>query len=109
MGNTLKNVSLYAAISIEEEYEIDNDLNVELVNGVNEQLHNYFDKVNIANQQLVENNLILAKKYDECFKLNKKLEKENKELQLKLSSIESNYKILLRVYEGLIRNYKNNN
>jgi len=98
MGNTLKNVSLYAAISIEEEYEIDNDLNVELVNGVKEQLHNYFDKVNIANQQLVENNLILTKKYDECFKLNKKLEKENKELQLKLSSIESNYKLLLRVY-----------
>lgn len=106
MGNTLKNVSLYAAISAEEEYEIDNDLNAELVNGVKEQLNNYFDKVNIANKQLVENNLILTKKYDECFKLNKILEKENKELQLKLSSIESNYKILLRVYEGLIRNYK---
>jgi len=41
----------------EEEYEIDNDLNAELVNGIKAQLTNYFDKVNIANQQLIKKTL----------------------------------------------------
>ena len=70
----------------EEEYEIDNDLNAELVNGIKAQLTNYFDKVNIANQQLIKKNIehqksdTISKFYDNCVKRNNKLTRELKEL-----------------------------
>jgi hypothetical protein len=82
------------AILNEEEYEIDNDLNAELVNGIKAQLTNYFDKVNIANQQLIKKNIEhqksdniskkcgcfeILKKYDKCVKRNNKLNRELKE------------------------------
>lgn len=99
----------------EEEYEIDNDLNAELVNGIKSQLTNYFDKVNIANQQLIKkieqqksdtNQITLAKKcscievlkrYDKCVKRNNKLNRELKE------SLKEQDKLVLLCFELSIK------